>query len=199
MNLKTVMKPGTVAEWAEWSRSQLFHHVRTFKAALDLSEEAFMARRGRDLQLACEDEYAARVLSAVLDRSSINVRNMTASMTRRTKEEMASGDRRPRFTDSGFRMWHAILESEKITEGARQLAAVETFGAKIYLTMGMSYETYVEATSQMLTDFGLLPEEERKGRDADVKMLFDKLPAPMSELARDMKEKLLTRRAQGGA
>jgi hypothetical protein len=196
---KLTLIVGTVGDWRDWSLPHVSAEVPSFLGRLNLNEATYFAQLSRDPTMRAEDAYMARVIAAVFDSSSIDVMNFKASTAAADKEALLAGDTGPSTASSGYRLVKAILASEVCTDGALAMMRKEEFEAKAFLTMGMKYACYIKACNDMRTIYNLLPEDERPGKYADVKMFLTKLPEALQLKAGEMRTKMIERLSNGEA
>ena len=151
MASRTALKVGTIRTWIEWALPQLSVNAQTWRDNQGMTEEQFLRFRAMDPQLKLEDEYMATTIASALEPTSLRVDNFKKAMSRQAKAEREAGDRRPSVMMSGYRMCQAIIESERLKDGAMQLTAIEEFKSKPFITDGMSYDEYMNAVSRITT------------------------------------------------
>ena len=196
--LKTKLTRGTVVEWTEMAAGDVTSNCEIFdEDTFDWTEMHFWKRYKASPALQAEDKYLARQIKACLDPEATAVKIFKKKMVRDDRAERASGSTLPPTKSSGWRMWQAIKMSEMTATGARASADVDAFNNKTYVTPGMSYDEFTLAIELAREHFHLLPEEEQKGKHADIYMLLRKMPPGTEEKVAKFKEKLVEYTALG--
>jgi hypothetical protein len=98
---------------------------------------------------------------------------------------------------SGYLLLKEMLRSEACTDGPLAIMRKVEFDAKCFLTMDMPYVDYITATNEMLALHLLLQEEDRPGKQADMRMLLDKMPEAMSKHTKRIRNELKESAAMG--
>ena len=182
---KTDLTPGTVKAWAAWTVPAVGAKTKTWLRHLELDPEAFEDECMRNPVLRAEDEHNADVLAAMLNDTSEHVKAFKGNIIKTD----------PSASISGYKLYHAILASEKVGKGAKREGRVKEFEAKHFFSKGMKAESFVVAADTALAEFELLPPEKRAEQNADLKMLLGKMPTEMCAIVDKYRKKLAKREA----
>ena len=194
----TSIAPGEVAGWQEWTLPALAKHTPLWAACIELSPEQYAKRLRADPNLRAQDEHNASMIIAMLDSSHLRVKNFKSTVSASDREEREAGiDDMPRTAASGYRLWHAIAKSALCGTGATRTARVRAFKEKGYFTAGMTNEAVIDAANSLRADFELLPPSERRGDNALIRAMLDKMPSAIDDETAAYLKKLEKREALG--
>lgn len=194
---KTDLAPGGVPQWCVWARPVLAKNTKLWNAALDLPEDAFLARLDTEPDMQAQDEHNAAMITAMLDPTSPHVRAFKAEVAERDATAAREGSAKTPIVSSGYRLWHAITASAQCGVGAQRMSRMQAFKDTNYFGLAQTYETFVLAAHTLRADFMLLPESARRGEHALERAMLDRMPSAIESEVAAYRKKIEKREALG--
>ena len=181
--MNTDLEPGTIVAWADWILPVLLENYKPLKSHFHEELNIFLATRAKYRAVRQADQLLARQLAVFLNPAAKRVITFKLKLTSDDAAEREAHSSLPPRRESGHRFFRAMLDSERIGDGAAALIGVDAFKAKDFgfTDPAADMDDLQGAANALRAHWRLLPDSERKGKYGDIRFLLAKMPDSIAE------------------